>query len=201
MTTISITAERLNEINSLLTLKEQFEVKTAKMHDFKVQYSYELLTGVTEGDILVRKGTNIYHPDLKESFENLDVFLAHIDGAFESWANNQTPLQELEADEKLQRYSVLDFRITGNEENKSVIIIGEKNTSYGVMRCETPKIKLESTNYLYIEELNERILQCQNEVLLYMSGKKEKVEDDPNQVKMTFEENESIDFDNAKLDD
>jgi hypothetical protein len=200
--TIELTQEKLDALafsNKLQTLKEEFEIKSAKLHDLKVQYSYELLKGTTEGDVLVRKGTNLFHNDLREAFAELDVFLAHIDGAFEAWATNQTPISDLEADDKLSRYEVYDFRIQGSEENKAVILIGSKDTPYGVITFQTPKIKLESNNYLYIEELNERLEHLQNEVLLYLSGKKDV---DDSQLTMEFSSTvDDSDFDNAKLDD
>jgi len=54
--------------------------------------------------------------------------------------------------------------------NKSVILSGWKAVQKGVIKFPAPKIKLES-DYLYIEELNERLRKVILEVELYMDGK------------------------------
>ncbi|MDC8024907.1 hypothetical protein NBY09_01765 [Elizabethkingia anophelis] len=175
------------------------EIRSAAIKDLSCNYTYEILVGKTRGDVLGRKGAQIIHEDLKEAFEQMDVFLAHIDGAFASWAKNQTPIQKLEADEKLANYSVSGFKISGLEENKSVILVGSKETDFGTISFDTPKIKLEST-YLYKEELNDRLLTLINEVEEYMNGK---TAPQYEQMSMDFSassEEADHDFENAKVE-
>lgn len=156
------------------TEQEEFdhpiEIRSAAIKDLSCNYTYEILVGKTKGDVSTRKGAQVIHEDLGKAFKEMDVFLAHIDGAFESWAKNQTPIQDLEADEKLANYSVSGFKISGQEENKSVILIGYKETDFGTISFDTPKIKLVST-YLYKEELNDRLIYLIKEVEEYMNGK------------------------------
>ncbi|MDX8563446.1 hypothetical protein OZ664_05480 [Elizabethkingia sp. HX WHF] len=174
------------------------EIRSAAIKDLSCNYTYEILVGKTRGDVLGRKGAQIIHEDLKEAFEQMDVFFAHIDGAFASWAKNQTPIQKLEADEKLANYSVSGFKISGLEENKSVILVGHKETDFGTISFDTPKIKLEST-YLYKEELNDRLLTLINEVEEYMNGK---TAPQYEQMSMDFSassEEADHEFENAKV--
>ncbi|MCT3943848.1 hypothetical protein HZQ28_00965 [Elizabethkingia anophelis] len=174
------------------------EIRSAAIKDLSCNYTYEILVGKTRGDVLGRKGAQIIHEDLKEAFEQMDVFLAHIDGAFASWAKNQTPIQKLEADEKLANYSVSGFKISGLEENKSVILVGHKETDFGTISFDTPKIKLEST-YLYKEELNDRLLTLINEVEEYMNGKTAPQYEQMSMDFSTSSEEADDEFENAKV--
>lgn len=159
-----------NKTTEELELKP-LEIRNALIKESSCNYGYELLTGKTKGDVVNRKGAHLIHEDLQNAFEQLDVFIAHIDGAFVSFANNQTPIQELEEKEELEKYNVFGFKFSGSEENKSVIFQGEKYTPHGTISFNTPKIKLENTTYLYVEELQLRLKKCIDEVELYMDGK------------------------------
>jgi hypothetical protein len=174
---------------------KKLEIKGAALRDQMCNYSYELLDGKTKGDIISRKGVHVVHDDMLQKFEDLNVFLAHIDGAFKD-ANNQTPLSELEAEDLLNLYSVSGFKITGVEENKSVILVGHKQVTYGSISFETPKIKLEGATYLYIEELTQRIYAAISEVEQYMDGK---LAPQFEQSVMTFEEEDNMDLAGAKV--
>jgi hypothetical protein len=147
------------------------EIKNALIKETQCNYGYELLTGKTKGDVVNRKGAHLVHEDLEDAFKELDVFIAHIDGAFVSFANNQTPIQELEEKEELSKYHVFGFKFSGSEENKAVIFQGEKYTPHGTISFNTPKIKLENTTYLYADDLQLRLNNCIEEVELYMDGK------------------------------
>ena len=196
-------AKKHNTEKDVAVLEETtklFEIRNAAIKDMQCNYGYELLTGPNKGDIIPnRKGAHMIHDDLKDAFTELDVFLAHIDGAFNTWANNQTPLSELEEKAELNSYGVSAFKIVGVEENKSVILCGSKYTSHGVISFDTPKIKLSST-YLYIEELELILNHAINEVELYMDGKKA-----PEYEQTSFEfekEEEGVDaeFESAKVE-
>ena len=183
--------------NAVKELLRPFEIRNAVIKDACCNYGYELLTGKNKGEIIPsRKGAHFIHEDLKNAFEELDVFLAHIDGAFVSWANNQTVLSNLEEKEELAAYSVNAFKIVGVEENKSVILIGEKNTPHGSISFDTPKIKLDSIVYPYIDELNERLEIAISEVELYMDGKKAPQYE---QEIIEFPEEHEDEFENAKV--
>jgi len=167
---IEINAEQLEKLVDYANEEKEIEIKSASLKDHFLTYSYELLIGVMKGDELSRKGVHIVHDDMIEAFKQLDVFLAHVDGVFH-WSNNQTPIQDLEAHEDLLLFNVSGFKITGTEENKSVILTGTKIVSIGTISFSTPKIKLDNSNYLYVEELNDRLSVVIEQVEAYMNGK------------------------------
>ncbi len=135
-------AEKIKEAEE----KKPFEILSASLKDSYCNYGYEVMTGSNIGDVIPsRKGAHFVHEDLEEAFANLDVFFAHIDGAFNSWSNNQTHLSEFEEKEELAQYRVSTFKIVGVEENKSVILSGTKFTLHGDISFSTPKIKLNGT--------------------------------------------------------
>ena len=172
------------------------EIKSAKMNDQLCTYSYEHLQGKTKGDIITRKGVHVVHDDMISQFDTLDVFLAHIEGAFKD-ANNKTSLEELEAEELLSLYKVTGFKLSGKEENKSIILVGYKEVQHGTINFETPKIKLEGSAYLYIEELTERLFSTIEEVESYMDGKSAP---QPEQIVMSFEHEDAMDLQGAAVD-
>lgn len=178
--------------------QKPFEIISATLKDSLCNYGYEVMTGSNIGDVIPsRKGAHFVHEDLQEAFENLEVFLAHIDGAFNSWSNNQTHLSELEEKEELAQYHVSTFKIVGVEENKSVVLSGTKYTVHGDISFSTPKIKLNGT-YLYLEELQIRLDVTIGEVEQYMNGKKAP---EAEQISMNFEsfEQENDSFERAKV--
>lgn len=173
-------------------------IKGAALKDSYCNYSYELTDGPTEGDTVGRKGSNIVHDDLSEAFKNLDVFMAHIEGAFAGEFDNQTPLKDLQASEKLQSYTVDGFEITGVEENEGVTFSGSKRVFHGAIKFKTPKIKF-SGMYLYMDELQEAISNAVSEVEQYMNGKKAPQYE---QVAMDFgdvNKVDDLDFETAKV--
>jgi hypothetical protein len=179
-------------------IQKDIEIKNAKISDLVLHYGYEMLTRKSKGDVIPsRKGTNEIHDDLRDAFGDLDVFIAHIDGAFKTWSNNQTPLTKLEESGELELYKVSCFKIVGQEENRSLILVGHKDTDFGVINFETPKIKLEKSTYLYIEEMNQRLNNVVNEVEKYMNGK---FAPKPEQMFMDFAEEDDATFEKAKLE-
>ncbi len=178
-----------------MEITKEVEIKNASIKDMQCTYGYELLTGKTKGDTLSRGGVHVIHEDLQESFNELTIFIAHVDGAFSSWANNQTPLAELEEKEELEKYSISGFRISGAEENRSVIISGSKETPYGTMAVTTPKLKMNG-NYLYLDELEVRLVAAISEVEEYMDGK---TAPQFEQEEIEFVEADDNDFENNKV--
>ena len=196
---IEINADKIGAIGKVfedLLTDKAIEIRSASLRDQLCNYSYELLTGKTKGDVINRKGVHIVHDDLIEKFNEFDVFLAHIDGAFRD-ANNQTPLSELEAEESLALYQVTGFKLSGVEENKSIILVGHKEVTQGTISFETPKIKLSGSTYLYIEELTQRLYEAIEEVEQYMEGK---AAPQFEQSVMTFEQEDDMDLAGANVD-
>lgn len=190
--------EKLAVMSEFQPEEKQIEIKSAVLKDMSCNYSYELLHGLTKGDELARKGVHIVHDDMFEAFKQLDVFLAHIDGVFH-WANNQTHIDDLEAHEDLEKFNVSSFKITGTDENKSVILSGSKETSIGTITFSTPKVKIgDNGTYLYIQELKDRLDVVIEQVEAYMNGK---TAPQYEQLSMDFDTPDNDEeFENAKVE-
>lgn len=185
----------MNAANNVLAnqVQKEVEIKSASLKDALCNYSYELLTGKTKGDSLSRKGTHIVHDDLQEAFAKFDVFLAHLDDAY-TGNDNATELSFLKEEPETDSYSVYSFKITGVEENKSLIISGSKEVSNGTISFDAPKVKLNG-GYLYLTQLTEVLENVIKEVEFYMNGK---AAPQPEQMHMDFA-SEDASFDNAKF--
>jgi hypothetical protein len=195
---IEINADKLKNMTAKMEelSNKEVEIKGATINDALCSYSYELLKGPTKGDTLNRKGAHIVHDDLQITFDKLDVFLAHLDDAY-TGNTNTTPLSELEEEVETEKYYVTGFKISGVEENKSVILQGWKEVDNGIIKFETPKIKYSSA-YLYLSDLKERVQNAIDEVEKYMGGKTAPQEDS-NQVHMDFASEDAA-FEKAKVD-
>src|ERR1019366_1857379 len=92
-----VTKKREEKLKKDLNLPEkELEIISGKLVDDKCNYAYELKIGKTAGDIIERKGNNIAHKDLVNSFKRLHVFLALIDDAFKnSSLSDQTKISVL----------------------------------------------------------------------------------------------------------
>lgn len=188
----TILADKLGFANQV---QKDVEIKSASLKDALCNYSYELLIGKMKGDSISRKGTHIVHDDLQEAFAKFDVFLAHLDDAF-TGNDNSTELSFLEGETETQSYSVYSFKITGVEENKSLIISGSKEVSNGTITFDAPKVKLNG-GYLYLTQLTEVLDNVIKEVEFYMNGK---VAPQPEQMHMDFASEDAA-FDNAKFEE
>lgn len=182
--------------NGLANLvQKDVEIKSASLSDALCNYSYELETGKTKGDVIVRKGKQFVHDDLEIAFDKFDVFLAHLDDAY-TGIDNGTKLSFLENEVETERYFVNSFSISGVEENRAIILSGYKEVANGVIKFSAPKVKLNG-NYLYLIELIDYIDNAVKEVEYYMNGK---TAPQPEQMHMDFA-SEDASFDNAKLEE
>lgn len=161
------------------------EIKSANIKDALCNYSYELLTGKTTGDIINRKGNHIVHEDLENAFKNFNVFLAHLDDAF-TGNDNSTELQTLIEEPETEKYTVLGLKVTGVEENKALVLVGNKYVDAGVISFTAPKVKLNGS-YLYLTDLQETLDKALNQVEAYMLGK---TAPQPEQTHMDFGDEE-----------
>ena len=174
---------------------KEVEIKSASLKDALCNYGYELLTGKTKGDVINRKGTHIVHEDLELAFEKFNVFLAHLDDAY-TGNDNSTELSILDQEPETENYSVSAFKISGVEENRSIILCGHKTVTNGVISFDSPKVKLNG-NYLYLVQLSGVLDHVIKEVEYYMNGKSAP---QPEQVHMDFASEDAA-FENAKFDD
>ena len=190
---ITIDADKLSKNLDKLNQEKDVEIKSAILRDSLCNYSYELMTGKTVGDVLNRKGNHIVHEDLSDAMSKFDVFLAHLDDAY-TGNDNSTELSFLESEPETENYSVSSFKITGVEENKSLILSGTKTVNAGAISFDTPKVKLNG-QYLYLNQLIETLDKVVFEVERYMGGKSAP---QPEQMHMTFAE-EDDSFEKGKV--
>ena len=187
----------LDKLNQMLESQDKdVEIRGAAINDALCSYSYELLKGPTKGDTLSHKGAHIIHDDLQDKFERLNVFLAHLDDAY-TGNDNSTDIEFLEGEIETEKYNVSGFKISGVEENKSVVLVGWKTVDAGVIKFETPKVKLNG-NYLYLHLLKTRLYELIDEVEDYRNGKTAP-QDDPDQIHMSFEQEDAA-FEKGKVD-
>lgn len=183
-----LSREEIDAELGLDEIKKPVEIKGAKLKDDYCTYSYELMEGACEGDILSRKGTNIIHDDMKEAFEKLHVHLAIADDVFKYSKIEISNLDEFHNHELTELFNVSEFEIKGNVDNRSVILKGTKFISQGgYIPVEPPRIKFEGT-YPFKDELYAAIELCCHEVEEYMNGKAAPVYE---QTEMEFDTNVS----------
>lgn len=166
---IKIDSKQIENLVDRFEEEKDVEIKSASLKDAVCNYSYELLTGRTVGDILNRRGNHIIHDDLQEAFKKFNVFLAHLDDAY-TGNDNSTKLSFLESESETELYTVSSFKITGVEENKAIILSGNKYVTSGVIAFDAPKVKLNGS-YIYLSELLEVLANVIEEVEKYMDGK------------------------------
>lgn len=143
-------------------------------------YSYELVSGITKGDELNRKGSLIVHDDMHAAFKKLHPHFAVLCEEIEaSKIRDIESIADYDADAhseksieyKVSRFSVESFTIKGTGENRAFILNGTKMLSTGeCISFATPKTELEG-DYHFINELKVAIDDCVFEVEEYMKGK------------------------------
>lgn len=182
--------EELSEIQKDIAIKE------ASIKDDYCTYSYELLQGVCAGDVISgRKGAGIVHNDMTEAFEKLNVHLAVIDDAFSYSKIEIEDIDRFHGHELTGLFRVTGFKIRGNDDKESVILVGTKFIKTGgYISLETPRIKFDS-GYPFKNELREAIYKCVDEVEKYMNGK---VAPSFEQTELEFEPQEN-EFEGAAL--
>lgn len=164
-----ISSEELRDV--LEELVKPLEIKEAAVKDDYCNYSYELMTGKSEGDVIVRKGAAIVHKDMLDAFEKLNVHLAVIDDAFNYSKVEIDDIDKMHDHELTGLFNVTGFKLRGNSETASVILVGTKFIKNGgYISLETPRIKFDS-NYKFKNELKDAVDKCCREVEAYMNGK------------------------------
>ncbi|HEY8690550.1 MAG TPA: hypothetical protein VIM07_15040 [Chitinophagaceae bacterium] len=181
--------------DELSEIPKALEIKEAAIKDDYCNYSYELMQGVGEGDIIGRKGAAVVHNDMLDAFEKLNVHLAVIDDAFRYSHIEIEDIDMMHSSELAGLFKVTGLKLRGNADNESVILVGTKFIKTGgYISLETPRIKFDS-GYPFKNELHEAVYKCCDEVEQYMNGK---IAPTFEQTEIDFEVPEK-EFDNAAL--
>jgi hypothetical protein len=149
-----------------------YRIKEAKIKEDLCQYSYEIISGVGIGDTHNVKGSALIETDLRDALAKLNVHLAYIDDAFKQKGIEVKDIDTEHNNDLTFLYYVTGFKIKGNEEAESVILIGTKSVSMGHIEVETPRISLDSfSSYKWHNELRDAVEAVREEVALYKEGK------------------------------
>lgn len=155
-------------------------ITSATVKDDFCNYSYEIASGITEGDQLSRKGSLIIHEDLRLAFKALNIHLAVICEEVDHKIIKDVERIEDYDDElhkegsiehRVSCFHTSSFSITGTGENEGVILTGLKRLSTGEQVKLTSPQTPWSGNYPFINELKAAIDIAVYEVEEYMNGK------------------------------
>ncbi|HKR03492.1 MAG TPA: hypothetical protein VJY62_02570 [Bacteroidia bacterium] len=169
-----------------MNLPTDFEVKGASIADDLCNYSIHVTSGAGVGKHNV-KGEGIVDEDMKIAFSRFNVHLAIIDGVYKHKGIEIDKINKFHNHDITNDYTVSGFKMNGEEDNLSIVLIGSKHVANGIMDMETPKIMLDHTGgYEFFKELKAASENAIKEVELYIGGKCTMPEEDegtnPNQV-------------------
>lgn len=179
-------------INTINKMKEKnYRITQAQIKDDFCNYSYEVTDNVGFGDVHAVKGKGIIDNDMREVFTKMNVHLAAIDDVFKHANITIRGIGKMANHELTGLYSVDEFKLKGNEDNRSIILKGTKYIGTGGhITLETPKILLDKhSGYKYWDDLKSVIDDACEEVAAYKEGKYTEQEEpeDPKQLKLTDE--------------
>ena len=174
-------------------LVKEFVIKEASIKDDFCNYTFEVASGVGIGDTHNVKGKGIIMEDMRKAFSKLNVHLAMVDDIFKHSGVEFEDIDTMHSSDLAFLYSVTGFKIKGDVENESIILIGNKfvSSAGGRIELETPRIPIESTSsYKWYNELKSASDKARLEVELYKNGKyipveEEEEEKDPKKTKQT----------------
>lgn len=152
-------------------------ILSAALKNAMCNYSYEILDGVGEGDIINRKGSSIVHSDLIRAFRKLDVHLAliceEIDKSSISDIEHFENMKTVEFEDGTIEKAVSAFTANSVKTDKSgVTVTGTKELSTGDhVTLQSPKVDWDD-DYQFLGELKVVVDEIQFEVEEYMNGKK-----------------------------
>lgn len=154
--------------------ERSFTITSAGINDGLCNYSFENTSGVGTGDIHSVKGKGIINDDLTDSFAALSVHLAAIDDVFKHGKIEVTDINSMRGHELATIYAVTGFKIKGQKEDESIVLIGTKyvTTAGGHIELESPKIPMDNmSSYPFHKELKVVADTVREEVALYAEGK------------------------------
>lgn len=184
---------------------QTIRVTGGRIKDHYGSLSFEITEGNGKGGVATFNGSKkklIARTDLLNAFADLNVHLAALDDAFKAVGIDSESLEALKTNAITGKYCVVGVKLTGEEEDLKVSLIGDKSisVSMGRMYIETPAIPLEGSSYAHAEELAEAIDTLREELEQYKNGKydiaeeeDEEEEVDENQLELHNEEhNEAV---------
>lgn len=148
-----------------------YEVIGANIVDELCNYSMHVAKGNGIGKHTV-KGEGIIDEDMRIAFSKFNVHLAIIDGVFRHKSIEIDKLNKFHTHEITTDYTVTGFKLNGEEDNLSIVLIGFKHVATGTMEMETPRVPLDNMGgYEFHKELKAASEVAIQEVELYINGK------------------------------
>lgn len=136
----------------------------------------------------VVKRTEDIHPDLTKQFKAMKIIMAHLFGQrsilslleapdFKASAKQKEQGEQF-ANEATANIEVRGISISGDDENKGVVLTGLFTFSNGLKAAiNSPRIKLANTSFGFEEELEKIVATIEDEVYAYLfEGKKAQLE-------------------------
>lgn len=123
-----------------------------------------------EGELLY-KNAALPHKDFIAAFDTLKIHLAVIVGIIKS-TDVINPGKITKA--LVEPFTITSFKIKGGEDKEGFTISGGFKDKYGRTGLNAPMVRNVNdpeSGYIFIKELNKSIQKCQDEALLYRTGK------------------------------
>lgn len=180
-----------------------YTIATVQIKDGFCNYSYNIIKGIGTGDTHTVKGSGIVKDDMRTAFNKLNVHLAFMDDIFKHAGIEVDDIDTLHNDELTLLYTVTGFKIKGDEDNESIVLMGTKYVSGGGGRIEmeTPKVALDNlSSYVWYNELKAAAAAARLEVALYKEGKYDSPEVDEEEEKKQKRKQTKITFDEGGAD-
>ncbi len=156
----------------------EFEVKGASILDDQCNYSIHVTSGAGVGKHNNVKGEGIVDEDMKIAFSKFNVHLAIIDAVYKHKGIEIDKISKFHTHEITTDYTVTGFKMNGEEDNLSIVLVGSKHVPMGIMPIDTPKIMLDHTGgYEFFKDLKAAAETAMKEVELYIGGKCTLLED------------------------
>lgn len=148
-------------------------IESAGIKDDLCNYKYLIIEGSQPGFRHSVNGPGIVDESMTVAFRALNVHLAAIDDAFKLSGIAIKKIDKMHTNELALNYHVSSFKVIGESDDISVILIGDKFISAGSrMSLVTPKIILDNlSSYKFTKELKDAIDLCCREVIEYHQGK------------------------------
>lgn len=150
-----------------------YKITAASLKDDICNYTYEITSGVGEGDVHNVKGKGIAKDELLDAFRNFNVHLACIDDVFKHRGITVENLDAYRNHELAALYQVTGFKIKGHGDDESIVLVGMKSITAtgGRIEIETPKIPMDRlSSYTWYNELLEAADYARKQVDAYKCG-------------------------------
>jgi hypothetical protein len=151
-----------------------FKIIEASLKDMYCDYTYQIISGVGVNNKHKVPGEHVVLEDMTNAFNNFNVHLAALDGAFKLAGVDIDDINKFESHEITLGFRVSGFKIKGNEENESICLIGSKYSAVaqGWFGLVTPFIPINGLSfYKWYNELKAAANTAREEVALYEEGK------------------------------